>query len=364
MPRDSESEARAAPFFFERAGPFRLEEIASLVGARIARDPDPSRRYVSVAPLGAADEESVGFLLSRVHAESLRESAAGACLLAEENASLAPDRMALLISDNPHRAYADLCGVFYPDARRPSPLYGEAGVSAAAHIHKTARLEDGITAEPGAVIGAEASIGRGAVICAHAVVGAGVVIGRESYLGPHVSVSHAIIGDRVFIHAGARIGQDGFAFAPHKKGLAKIPQTGRVIIQNDADIGANTAIDRGGLEDTVIGEGAKIDNLVQIGHNCRIGRYAILVAQVGLSGSVRIGDGAVLGGQVGVADHIEIGGGARVGAQSGVNRSLPAGGQYHGHLAKPYLQWRKEKIALDRLAQEFLKKRVKKGRGA
>ncbi len=166
-----------------------------------------------------------------------------------------------------------------------------------------------MSVDPGAVIGPAAEIGAGTVIAANAVIGPGVRIGRNCSIGAGATLMHALIGDRVIIHPGCRIGQDGFGYLPDRGGHIKIPQIGRVIIQDDVEIGANTTIDRGGTRDTVIGEGTKIDNLVQIGHNCSIGRHCFIVSQTGISGSVDVGDYVVLGGQVGIADHLSIGNG-------------------------------------------------------
>ena len=210
-------------------------------------------------------------------------------------------------------------------ALRPGPVFGGRGVDSGAYVHPEARLEDDVTVDPGAVIGPRAEIGGGTVIGANAVIGADVCIGRNCSVGPGASVLHALIGDRVILHPGVRIGQDGFGFIPGAKGLAKVPQVGRVIIQDDVEVGAGTAIDRGVNRDTVVGEATKIDNLVQIGHNVTIGRHCIIVAQVGISGSVTLGERVQLGGQVGIADRLTIGDGARVAAKSGVKDNIPAG---------------------------------------
>ena len=177
-------------------------------------------------------------------------------------------------------------------------------------MHASARIEAGVTIDPLAVIGPGAEIGAGTLIAAGAVIGPGVAIGRDCAIGAGATVLCALIGDRVIIHPGARIGQDGFGYLPSPKGHQKIPQTRRVIIQDDVEIGANTTIDRGGTRDTVIGEGTKIDNLVQIGHNVSIGRHCVIVSQTGISGSVEVGDFVMLGGQVGIGDHLTIGSGA------------------------------------------------------
>jgi UDP-3-O-[3-hydroxymyristoyl] glucosamine N-acyltransferase len=219
----------------------------------------------------------------------------------------------------------------HPDSLRPSSLFDVAGVAPDASVHPTAEIEDGVIIDPGAVIGPHAGIGSGTVIGANAVIGPNVQIGRDCSIGPNASIVHALIGDGVIIHAGSHIGHDGFRYQPGARGLVKMPQLGRVIVQDNVEISVNTTIDRGG--DTVIGEGTKIDNLVQIGHNCMIGRHCILVSQCGISGSVTIGDYAVLGGKVGVADHVTIGEGAMIAAKSGVMSDIPAGEKWMGYPA-------------------------------
>jgi UDP-3-O-[3-hydroxymyristoyl] glucosamine N-acyltransferase len=223
--------------------------------------------------------------------------------------------------------------------------------SASESVHRSARLEEGVTVEPGAVIGAEASIGRGTTIAAGSVIGYRVYVGRDCYIGPNATLTHALIGNRVTIHAGASIGQDGFGFAMGRAGHQKVPQIGRVIIQDDVEIGANTTIDRGALRDTVIGEGTKIDNLVQIGHNVVVGRHCIIVAQTGISGSAELGDFVALGGQVGVVGHVKIGTGAQIAGSSNVRGDVPPGVRWGGTPAKPTRLWFRELTILRQLAE-------------
>jgi UDP-3-O-[3-hydroxymyristoyl] glucosamine N-acyltransferase len=238
----------------------------------------------------------------------------------------------------------------YPSAVKPGSVFGETGISPTASVHPSARLEPGVIVDPGAVIGRGAEIGAGTVIGANAVVGPEVRIGRHGSVGASTTIVAALIGNRVIIHPGAHIGQDGFGFALGGRGHLKVPQIGRVIIQDDVEIGAGVTIDRGANRDTVIGEGAKIDNLVQIGHNVVIGRHAVLVAQSGVSGSSAIGDFAALGGQAGIAGHLTIGAGAQVAAAAGVMTDIPAGERWAGAPAKPVREFFREVAALKRLA--------------
>jgi UDP-3-O-[3-hydroxymyristoyl] glucosamine N-acyltransferase len=242
----------------------------------------------------------------------------------------------LLATARPSAALAAVARELFAGALRPVSVFGRRGVDAGAFVHPEARLEDDVAVDPGAVIGPGAQIGSGTTIAANAVIGADVCIGRDCFVGAGASIQHALIGDRVVIHPGVRIGQDGFGYAAGGKGLLKVPQVGRVIIQDDVEIGANSTIDRGGARDTIIGEATKIDNLVQIGHNVTIGRHCVIVAQVGIAGSVVIGDHAQLGGQAGISDHVTIGEGARVAAQTGAIYDIPAGEAYALTPGRPF----------------------------
>ena len=260
-----------------------------------------------------------------------------------------PSRILALCCPDPYRAFIAVSRALFPEAMQPSSLFEAAGVTEGAFVHPTARLESGIAIDPGAVIGPRAEIGTGTIIAAGATIGPDVRIGRRCTIGTGAAIMHALIGDRVIVHSGARIGQDGYGYVPGPTGQEKIPQIGRVIIQDDVEIGANTTIDRGSIRDTVIGEGSKIDNLVQIGHNTLIGRHCILAGQVGISGSVTIGDHAVLGGKVGVADHVTIGEGAVFAGGSAVRSDVPAGERWGGYPAMPAREWLRSSALLRRL---------------
>ena len=320
--------------FFRPPAGLTIGEIVALTGAEHRAAP-LDRVIADIASLDRARPSDLSFLDSRKHLAALAATRAGACLMTGEFEDRAPEGVVVLRVKEPYRAFVAIARWLHPDALRPSSLFDIKGRAPGANLHATAEIEDGVTIDPGAVIGPHAGIGSGTVIGANAVIGPGVQIGRGCSIGPNASIVHALIGDGVIIQAGCHIGHDGFRFHPGPQGHVKVPQVGRVIIQDNVEVGAGTAIDRGGGGDTVIGEGSKIDNLIQIGHNCTIGRHCIIVSQCGLSGSVTLGDYVVLGGQVGVADHISIGEGAMVAAKSGVISDIPAGEKWMGYPAMP-----------------------------
>ncbi|MFY9835767.1 MAG: UDP-3-O-(3-hydroxymyristoyl)glucosamine N-acyltransferase [Xanthobacteraceae bacterium] len=326
-------------------------EIAALTGAKL-REGDPAdRRIRNVAPLDTAVSADVSFLDNSKYAGELARTQAGACLIVPRFAADAPRSLVVLETEQPYPAFVAVTRKLFPSLLRPSSQFEEKGHASSAQIDPTARIEAGVTIDPLALIGPRAEIGAGTLIGAGAVIGPDVCIGRNCAVGIHASILHAIIGDRVIIHPGVRLGQDGFGFLPSPQGHQKIPQTRRVIIQDDVEIGANTTIDRGASRDTIIGEGTKIDNLVQIGHNVSIGRHCIIVSQVGISGSVTVGDYAMLGGQVGIADHLSIGEGAMVGARAGVMSNIPAGGRWGGFPAEPAIDWKRGQAIVRRLVR-------------
>jgi UDP-3-O-[3-hydroxymyristoyl] glucosamine N-acyltransferase len=346
----------SAPFFFKRSGGLSLREIASLVSGEARAGADLDRRINAIAPLDRAAPSELSFLDSPKYVPLAGTTAAGACLTTQRFVDALPSRVSVLTVRDPYRAFVEVARALFPDALRPSSLFEAGGLAAGArhpgaHVHPSARLENGVTVDPGAVIGAGAEIGSGTVIGAGAIIGAQVRIGRDCAIGPNAAIVHALIGDRVIIHSGCAIGQDGFGFVRGPRGARKVPQIGRVIIQDDVEIGANSAVDRGAIRDTVIGEGSKIDNLVQIAHNVSIGRHCLLAAHIGISGSSTLEDGVIMGGQAGVADHLTIGAGAMIAAQTGLMNDVPAGGRWAGTPARSAKQWFREVATLEQLAR-------------
>lgn len=336
----------ADPRFYTAAGPFSLKDLAEVSGARIGEGADPAAMFVDVRALADAGAEHVSFLDNRRYVESFRKSHAGACLVHPDLAGKAPNRMALLLTEEPYHAYARVAHSFYPD----QPV--KPTVAKAATIDDTAGVGRGCRIEPGAMIGARAVIGADCHIGANATIADGVVVGAGCHIGAGASLAYCIVGARVIVHPGVRIGQDGFGFAPGAKGHIKVPQLGRVIIEDDVEIGANTTVDRGSGPDTVIGAGTKIDNLVQIAHNVKIGRNCIIVSQAGISGSTEIGDFVMIGGQAGITGHLRIGDGARIAGKSGVMRDLEPGAEVGGSPARPLRAWLREQAVLMRMTRK------------
>jgi len=336
----------ADPRFFHNAGPFTLAQLAERCGAELAPGADPAKLIHDVAPLDVAGADQISFLDNKKYADSFAKSGAGACLVHPAMAERAPAGMALLLSNNPYRSYALTAQAFYP------LLAAKTLIAPTAHVDPTAVLGEGVQVDPGAVIGPKAEIGAGSRIGPNAVVGAGVVLGEGCSIGACASVSHAILGKRVNIYPGARIGQDGFGFAMGPQGHVKVPQLGRVIIGDDVEVGANATIDRGAGPDTVIGAGSMIDNLVQIAHNVQLGRGCVIVSQVGISGSTKLGDFVVAAGQAGITGHLSIGTGAQIAAQSGVMRDVGPGEKVGGSPAQPMTDWLRQSAILAKMAKK------------
>jgi UDP-3-O-[3-hydroxymyristoyl] glucosamine N-acyltransferase len=343
----------AQPNFFKQAPASTLADIAALTKSVLA---DPARGGHAIRGLASLDEAGpmhLAFFDNLKYADQLAATRAGACLVSPRFEARVPAHVAVLRASQPFRAFVQIAREWHGDALRPQSWFDNDGIAASAIIDPSARLEDGVIVDPLAVIGPRAEIGAGTVIGAGAVIGAEVRIGRDCNVGARTAIQFALIGNNVLIHPGCSIGQDGYGFIFFgPEGHLKVPQTGRVLIQNNVEVGAGTTIDRGSLRDTVIGEGTKIDNQVQIGHNVTIGRHCLLAAQIGLAGSLTIGDNVAIGAKAGLNNHIKIGDGAQIAAMSAVKDDIPPNERWGGHLARPTRQWFRETLALQRLARD------------
>jgi len=326
-----------------------VAEAARIAGGEVEGDATLVIR--GIKPLDEAGPDDLSFVAEPRYYAYIQASRARALLVARGSDAPLPAGTTVVRVDDARRAVARLLPALYPEA--PSTP----------GVHPTA-VVDGARVDATACVGPYAVVGEGSVIGPRARIGAQVVIGRDcridadALIHPHATLYDGVrVGERSIVHSGARLGSDGFGYVPEGGALKKVPHVGGCILEADVEIGANTTIDRGSVGDTVIGAGTKIDNLVQIGHNCRIGRSVIIVSQAGISGSTRIGDGAVLGGQSGFQGHIEVGAGARVGAQAGVTASVAAGETVSGYPARPHREAMRAQAALFRLPA--LLKRVK-----
>ncbi len=338
------------PVFFPSSGALTLERVCALAGIPVPDGASGDEPIRGVASLELAGPDDLAYMDNPKYGEALGLTQARACLVSRRFAAKVPASVHALVCNEPYRVFAQVLAVLHPGAMRPGPVFGSQGIAPGSTIHPTARLEQGVTVDPGAVIGPHAEIGSGTIIGANAVIGPHVRIGRDCSVAPNATIQCALIGNRVIIHPGVQIGQDGFGFAMSPRGHLKVPQIGRVIIQDDVEIGANTTIDRGASRDTVIGEGTKIDNQVQIGHNVVIGRHCVIVSQVGLAGSTTLEDFVALGGKVGSAGHLTVGAGAQIAATSNIAGDVPAGARWGGSPAKPVREWFRELMTLSRLA--------------
>ncbi|PCI42015.1 MAG: UDP-3-O-(3-hydroxymyristoyl)glucosamine N-acyltransferase [Rhodospirillaceae bacterium] len=335
----------ANPDFFDNAGSISLADLADIAKATL-QGGDPSSMITDVQPLQTATSDHISFLENKLYVSAFESSNAGACLVDQAFAERAPKNMALLITAEPYRAYARVAQAFYPQtiySHKP-----DNGIHGAAHIDETARLGAGCEVAAGAVIGANVQIGKNCSIGANATIGDNVKMGDGCWIGANTTVQFTVMGKACVIHPGARLGQDGFGFAPGADHI-KVPQLGIVRLEDNVDIGANACIDRGTGPDTVIGSGTKIDNMVQIGHNVQVGNGCLFPALSGISGSTKVGNYVMMGGAAGIAGHLNIGDGARIAGQSGVMRDVGPGETVAGSPAFPAKEYWRQLAAVRRL---------------
>ncbi|MGI9140214.1 MAG: UDP-3-O-(3-hydroxymyristoyl)glucosamine N-acyltransferase [Gemmatimonadaceae bacterium] len=343
--------ARAAPslagtkssFIGDGVRATTAEAVSELVSGELRGD--GSAAISRIAPLDRATADELSFLAAPRYVGAAEKSRAGILVVSPDLAGTETAARATIVVDKPHDAVLTLLPKLYAMPQHTP------GVHATARLGRGARVGTGVTVEEYAVIGAGATIADGVWIGPHAVVGDGAIVGRDSVLYAHCTIySGSELGERVRIQSGARIGCDGFGYVFRDGAHQPIPHVGRCVIGDDVDVGANTTIDRGSVDDTVIGAGTKIDNLVQIGHNVRMGKLCLIMAHVGIAGSVHLEDGVIMAGQSGAAGHVTIGARARIAGRGAVISDVPAGETWSGYPARPHRESLRATSALFKLA--------------
>jgi UDP-3-O-[3-hydroxymyristoyl] glucosamine N-acyltransferase len=337
----------ADPRFFDTQGPFTLAELARTANAELGPNSNPEQLIHDVAPLDTAGPDALSFLDNPKYVDAFRNSKAGACVVAAKFAGDAPSGMGLLLSERPYRSYAHIAQAFYPRVHAETSDHHPS-----AFIDPTATIGKDCMIGANAVISAKAQLGDRAIVGAGAVIGDAVTVGAETEIGANTTLSHCEIGAQCLLHPGVRIGQRGFGFDMSAEGHLDVPQLGRVIVGNDVEIGANSCIDRGSGPDTVVGDGCKIDNLVQIGHNVHLGRGCVVVAQSGIAGSAHLEDFVVLAAQAGIAGHIRIAAGTQIAARSGAMRDTQPGDKLAGNPAIAAREYFRQMAVLAKLTKE------------
>ncbi len=335
------SAAAGDPKFFHRTGPHPLAVVASAAGGQAE---EKALLLTGVAPLQTAGPEHVSFLDNRQYLPLLADTQAGAVILHPDLADRVPASSVAVRTLDPYLGWARVAALFHPSPPVVAGVHPSAVVDAQADIDPTAEVGPFVVIGPGARVGPACRIGPGAII------GSGVSMGPHCRVGALATISHAVLGARVYVYPGARIGQEGFGFAIGPAGFVTVPQLGRVLLEDDVEIGANSTVDRGSTQDTVIGAGSRLDNLVQIGHNVRLGRCCIVVSQAGISGSTVLEDFVVVAAQAGLIGHLRIGAKARIGAQAGVMRDVAAGADVLGAPAMPVREFFRNVAVLRKLA--------------
>lgn len=334
--------------FYRSRGPFTIDEIANISRCHDVRHGSTESDLSIIQGIASLEDAGVGYLSvlhNAKYVQALKTTGASFCMIHPDHVQHAPQNLTLFIDPYPYRAYAAVATAFYPDVENTFVNQNEA-------IHPTAIIGQNCLLEQGVVIGPYAEIGNNTKIGAYTVVGPHVKIGNNCSIAPHVTLFYCVIGNDCILYPGVRVGQAGFGFHMDDKGHIKVPQLGRVLIQDDVEIGANTTVDRGSLDDTVIGRGSRIDNLVQIAHNVQLGRGCVIVAQVGIAGSTKLGDYVIAAGQAGISGHLKIGSKSRIAAQSGVMRDVNPGETIAGSPAVPIKQWHRQTICISNLTQK------------
>lgn len=342
----------ADPRFFKKEGPFKLSELAKLAECELQDTSCADIIINDVVGLDEATKDDISWAFVPSVRKNLEASKAGACITNKQFMQYVPSGMAVLLSNDPHRSYGLVAQAFYPQKQK-------AEISPKAFIEDTAQIGEGCRIDAGAFVGKGVKLGRNCWVQANAVIQEKVEMGNDCIVGANATVGYCLAGHKVYIYPGAQVGQDGFGFAMGAKGATKVPQLGRVIIGNDVEIGSNTTVDRGAMGDTIIGDGCRIDNLVQVAHNVKLGQYCILVSQTGIAGSCEFGDFVVAAGQSGFAGHLKIATGTQIGAQSGVMRDTTSGQVIMGSPAEPHLDWMRKNVLFQKMLQESKTKKEK-----
>ncbi len=316
--------------FYKNNGPKTIEEIAKITGAEIVTEGHNNDLIENVCSLDTASSNDICFFYDKKNKAKAAEIKAKACVTTKELANLIPDGVIVLIAENPKNSFIALLDEFYEE------VFPSAKIESTAQIAKTATIGKNCYIGHNTVIEDDVVIGDNCIIEHNVVISHGCKIGNNCRIANNACIAYCLMGNDCYIYTGARIGHDGFGFSVINGRHKRIAQIGRVIIGNDVEVGANSCIDRGALDDTIIGDGTRIDNLVQVAHNVVIGKGCILVAQTGIAGSCKFGDYVVCGGQTGFADHLTIGSGVQVGAQSGVMRDIEPGSIVMGTPTVPF----------------------------
>ena len=335
----------ADPRFFKKIESLSLAQIEAVGEVTLPDGSDKNAVFTDVAGLTEAGPQDVSWAFIPKARKDLKNTKAGAVIVPEKFLEYVPAGCIALVAKDAHRSYGLVASAFYPRTFEPY-------LSDKANIDPSAKLGTGCRVEAGAYIGPNVELGDGCLVGPNAVIEEGVKMGALCTVGANATVSHCLAGHKVYVYSGCHIGQDGFGFAMSpEKGPQKVPQLGRVIIGDDVEIGSSTCVDRGAMGDTVIGSGTRIDNLVQVAHNVKLGRCCVMVSQVGIAGSCEFGDFVVAGGQAGFAGHLKIGTGAQIGAQSGVMNEVPARSRLLGSPAVPGTEFMRQVLAIKKLTK-------------